>query len=181
MKNKETKINDRLSEKDIESLELLRKSNESKGKQLRVDLIEGDLKEIDELKQITEKDFESPEVKYNVYYKGLRNLLMKTLPKGKDYAEGRQLIYDEKNIFLNRGKKKSDNNGIRGSDSRMTYQEKMDEMLTVVTNWFAKSQNPVDLYNMLYDLNERHGYGHEVYDDTSIKHHKAMKEKNKGQ
>src|SRR5688500_15547180 len=107
MENKDVNKNKTgLSEQDLESLELLRKANESKGKQLRVDLEKGDLTEVNELKQITEKSFDNPEEKYNLYYKGLRNLLMKYLPKGKDYAEGRQLIYDEKNIFLNRGKKK---------------------------------------------------------------------------
>lgn len=168
------KINGELSPEDLESLELLRRANESKGKQLRVDLLEGNLKEVDELKEITAKDFDDPEVKYNIYYKGLRNLLMKVLPKGKEFTEGRQLIYDEKNIFLNRGKKKSDHNGVRGSDGRMTYQEKMDEMLTLVSKWSSESQDPIDLYNMLYDLNERHGYGHEAYDDLG---HKPLKNK----
>ncbi|MBS1597260.1 MAG: hypothetical protein JST75_03480 [Bacteroidetes bacterium] len=169
-----------LSPEDMESLELLRKANESKGKQLRVDVNKGDLTEVNELKQITEKSFDNPEEKYNIYYKGLRNLLMKYLPKGKEYAEGRQIIYDEKNIFLNRGKKKSDNDGIRGSDGRMTYQEKMNEMLEVVTRWVSESQDPIDLYNMIYDLNEKHGYGHEVYDETSIKFQKQF-QKEKGQ
>jgi hypothetical protein len=122
MKNKDSKkARSGLSEEDVESIELLRKANESKGKQLRVDLEKGDLTEVNELKQITEKSFDNPEEKYNIYYKGLRNLLMKYLPKGKENEEARQLIYDEKNIFLNRGKKKSDNEGIRGGDSRMTY------------------------------------------------------------
>jgi len=179
MKNKDSKkARSGLSEEDVESIESLRKANESKGKQLRVDLEKGDLTEVNELKQITEKSFDNPEEKYNIYYKGLRNLLMKYLPKGKENEEARQLIYDEKNIFLNRGKKKSDNEGIRGSDSRMTYQEKMNEMLEVTTQWVSESQNSVDLYNMIYDLNERHGDGHEIYDETSVKFNKE-REKNK--
>src|SRR5579863_6344520 len=165
-----------LSSEDIESLELLRKANETKGKQLRVDVGKGDLTEVNELKQITEKAFDNPDEKYNLYYKGLRSLLMKYLPKGNTYAEGRQLIYDEKNVFLNRGKRKSDNDGVRGSDGRMTYQEKMSEMLEVVTKWISESQDPIDLYNMIYDLNEKHGYGHEIYDETSIKFQKSRSE-----
>ena len=93
---------------------------------------------------------------------------MKYLPKGKEFKEARQLIYDEKNVFLNRGKKKSDNDGIRKSDGRMTYQEFMNEMLDLITMWASQSQNPIDLYNMLYDLNEKHNYGHEIYDKTSV-------------
>ena len=82
----------------------------------------------------------------------------------------------KKNVFLNRGKKKSDNDGIRKSDGRMTYQEKMNEMLDVITKWVSESQNPTDLYFMLYDLNEKFGYGHEIYDNSSIKMEKAVKQ-----
>jgi hypothetical protein len=72
--------------------------------------------------------------------------------------------------LINRGKKKSDNNrGIRLSDSRMTYQEKMTEMFEVIVTWVSTSQNPSDLYQTLYELNEKYGYGHEVYDLSSVK------------
>jgi hypothetical protein len=54
----------------------------------------------------------------------------------------------------------------------------MNEMLEVITQWVSESQNPVDLYNMIYDLSERHGDGHEIYDETSVKFHKE-REKNK--
>lgn len=81
----------------------------------------------------------------------------------------------KKNIFLNRGKKKSDNNGIRGSDGRMTYQESMSDMLDVVTKWVSESQVPIDLFHLLYELNEKHGYGHEEYDKTSVKYHLALR------
>ena len=87
-----------------------------------------------------------------------------------------------KNIFLNRGKKKSDNeNGIRGSDGRMTYQEKMNEMLDVITKWVASSQNPVEVYEALYRLNEKHGYGHENYDKTKTNSHYQKKLQSRSQ
>jgi hypothetical protein len=173
---KENKENLKLTAKNIEKLELLQKTHESKGQQLRIDATSGDLTEINEIREIIGKKFEDPEEKYNIYYKGIQNVLISHLPKGKQHQEARQLIYDEKNIFLNRGLKKSDGNGVRGSDGRMTYQEKMNEMLDLVITWVSESQNPMDLYNMLYNLNEKHGYGHENYDDTAISFSKAMKD-----
>jgi hypothetical protein len=159
---------------DQESMELLRKSKERQGKQLRIDVETGDLHEIDELKEMLNKTAEDPEEKYSTYYTGIRNILMKYLPSGKESQEIRELIYDEKNVFLNRGKKKSDNNGIRKSDGRMTYQEYMHEMLDLITTWVSQSQIPFDLYHMIYELNERHNYGHENYDKTTIKYKLAV-------
>ena len=176
----QNKIKKNLSELDLERLELLQKAHEKKGTQLRIDISQGELNEFDEIREIINKDFENPEKKYDLYYKGIRKILMDYLPKGKEYESGRQLIYDEKNIFLNVGKKKSDNNGIRKSDGRMTYQGNMKEMLDLIVDWVSTSQNPNDLYFMIYDLNEKHGYGHENYDSTSSEFQKAVI-KNKGQ
>lgn len=164
------KVEEGLSPEDIESMELLQKSKERQGMQLVIDLDKGSLHEIDELKEMLNKKVDDPEEKYTTYYAGIRNILMKYLPSGKDSKELRDLIYDEKNVFLNRGKKKSDNNGIRKSDGRMTYQEYMSEMLDLITTWVSQSQIPFDLYNMLYELNEKHNYGHENYDETSVKY-----------
>ena len=74
---------------------------------------------------------------------------MDFLPKGKDYKQLRDIIYDEKNVFLNLGKKKSDNNGIRKSDGRMTYQPVMNEILEIIIIWVGESQNPFDLYSIV--------------------------------
>lgn len=168
MQKKSIKSTERLSAEDQERLEILQKVHEKKGRQLRIDVNTGDLTEINELRAMITRQGENPDEKYRLYYNGIRRLLMNFLPKGKEHKEARQLIYDEKNIFLNRGKKKSDNNGIRKSDGRMTYQAFMNEMLDVITKWVSESQNPFDLYNALYDLNEKHNYGHEVYDKTSV-------------
>lgn len=165
--NTNKKEQEGLSKEDLESMELLQKSKEKQGKQLVIDLDKGNLHEIDELKELLNKKADDPEEKYNTYYTGIRNILMKYLPSGKDYKGIRDLIYDEKNIFLNRGKKKSDNNGVRKSDGRMTYQEYMHEMLDLITTWVSESQIPFDLYHMIYDLNEKHNYGHEEYDRTT--------------
>ncbi|HUH73027.1 MAG TPA: hypothetical protein VLZ75_01345 [Chitinophagales bacterium] len=174
MSNKEIKKQEGLSQADIERLELLQKANEKIGKQLTINSESGNLEEFDELRQLVGKEFENPEEKYNLYYVGIRRLLMGYLPKGKDNKQLREIIYDEKNVFLNLGKKKSDNNGIRKSDGRMTYQPVMNEILDIIIKWVGESQNPFDLYRDFYELNEKHGYGHEVYDDSTQSVAKAM-------
>lgn len=172
--NKKIKKDVELSEADIERLELLQKANEKVGKQLSINTESGSLEEFDELRSIVGKEFENPEEKYNIYYKGIRKLLMDFLPKGKEFKEVREIIYDEKNIFLNLGKRKSDNNGIRGGDGRMTYQPVMNELLDIIIKWVGESQNPFDIYRYFYELNEKHGYGHEEYDKSALSVAKAM-------
>ena len=172
--NKKIKKDVELSEADIERLELLQKANEKVGKQLSINTESGSLEEFDELRSIVGKEFENPEEKYNVYYKGIRKLLMDFLPKGKEFKEVREIIYDEKNIFLNLGKRKSDNNGIRGGDGRMTFQPVMNELLDIIIRWVGESQNPFDIYRDFYELNEKHHYGHEEYDKSTLSVAKAM-------
>jgi hypothetical protein len=174
-KGKNIKKETELTPSDIERMELLRKVHEKTGTQLRIEEQSGSLQEIDELKVLLGKNLDNPDEKYNIYYKGIRNVLMQYLPKGDEFKEARQIIYDEKNIFLNNGKKKSDNEGIRGSDGRMSFQSRMNEMLDLVLHWVAKSQNPFTLYNLLYELNEKHGYGHEAYDETTLGFANAMR------
>lgn len=167
MDNKKITKKEELSESDIERLELLQMANEKVGKQLTIDSQSGIVEEFDELRSLIGKDFENPEEKYNLYYKGIRKLLMDFLPKGKEFKNVREIIYDEKNVFLNLGKKKSDNKGIRKSDGRMTYQPVMNEILDIIIRWVGESQNPFDIYRDFYELNDRHNYGHEVYDETT--------------
>jgi hypothetical protein len=88
-------------EQEQERMELLRRSAEVPGKQLQFDSFNNELKEIDELRAMIGAQFENPEEKYQAYYNGMRKVLMQYLPSGKEFQEARQLIYDEKNIFLN--------------------------------------------------------------------------------
>lgn len=173
-KEKDIKKKDELSEADLERLELLQRANEKVGKQLTINSELGNIEEIDELRELIGKEFENPEEKYNIYYRGIRKLLMDYLPKGKEFKEVRDIIYDEKNIFLNFGKRKSDNNGIRKSDGRMTFQPVMNEILDIIVKWVGESQNPFVIYREFYELNEKHGYGHEEYDKSALSVSKAM-------
>jgi hypothetical protein len=161
-------LSEKQRQQEEEAAELLRRSKEGTGIQLKFDLQSNELKEVDELRELLGQQFENPEEKYQAYYMGIQKILMQYLPSGKAFEDERRLIYDEKNIFLNRGRKKSDNNGVRGSDGRMTYQPIMNEMVDLIIKWVTESQNPYNLYIMLFELNEKHGYGHEVYDGTSI-------------
>ncbi|PRD56752.1 hypothetical protein [Sphingobacterium gobiense] len=165
---KKTQQEQEVSQTDLERLELLQRAHEKKGKQLTIDGDAGNLKEIDELRELVGKQLDNPEEKYNIYYKGIRKLLMDHLPKGEEYKEMRDIIYDEKNIFLNLGKRKCDGGGVRGSDGRMTFQPVMKDILDIVITWVGGSQNPFDLYREFYMLNEKHGYAHEEYDDSAL-------------
>lgn len=93
--NKKTKKEQELSEADLERLELLQRTHEKKGKQLTISGDTGALEEIDELKQLVGRQLDSPEEKYNIYYKGIRKLMFDHLPKGEDYKQMREIIYDE--------------------------------------------------------------------------------------
>jgi hypothetical protein len=57
----------------------------------------------------------------------------------------------------------------------MTFQPVMNEMVDIIINWVSTSQNPFNLYTALYELNEKHGYGHEVYDGTTLNYASAMR------
>ena len=68
-------------QKNIEKLEILQKAKETQGKQLSIDIEDGQLKEIDELKELIDKKFDNPEEKHSLFYNGIQNLLLKYLPR----------------------------------------------------------------------------------------------------
>jgi hypothetical protein len=160
-------------EKHFLKLQILQKAKEAKEKQLSINLGTQSFEEIDKVKAILSKNFDDPEEKFDLYYKATRRILIKYLPKGKGFKQERDIIYDEKNIFLTRGKIKN-KSGIRGADSRMAYNDDMYELVDLITDWVSTSQDPVDLYQRIYDLNDKHGYSHQHYDDTSKGFQKAM-------
>jgi glutaredoxin len=100
-------------------------------------------------------DIQNPEKAYELYYKAIYTILrsqLKDLPK-----EQRDMIYDQKNIFLTRGKVKNER-GIRGGDSRQAYLEDLGIALDTVLNWVNEGANPVNLYNSFRDKNKELGY-----------------------
>jgi|AntRauTorcE11898_2_1112593.scaffolds.fasta_scaffold02780_4 hypothetical protein len=150
---KKSKKNDK-REKEIE--EIFIKADQVDGEQLNIDG-KGNLSTENEIKNFALADIDNPEKKYDVYYNGIRKLLMEELPSGKSFEEARRLIYDQKNILINRGKKKN-SQGIRGSDGRMAYIPDIELAFNIVTEWVVENGTPSELYQKFYGKNVELGY-----------------------
>jgi len=159
-KDDKIKIEQReLSEADRERLEILQKSQEVKGEQLLINLDDEIVVE-NQAKTLLDKKIDDPVEKFQLYYHGLLRLLKDNLPKGKENESARRIIYDEKNILINRGAKKNEK-GIRGSDGRMAYIEDLEMAIEIVANWLVKKGSSVDLFMAFWNKNEELGYGHQ--------------------
>jgi len=148
-----------LSEADRERLEILQKSEEVKGQQLSINL-DAELVVENQAQKLLDKRIDDPAEKFQLYYKGLTKLLKDNLPKGKENESARRIVYDEKNILINRGAKKNDK-GIRGSDGRMAYIEDLEMAIEIVADWLTKKGSVVDLFMAFWNKNEELGYEHQ--------------------
>lgn len=148
-----------LSKEDLERLEILQKAEEIKGEQLTLNL-EAELAVENEAEKLLGQKIDDPVTKFQLYYHGLTKLLKDNLPKGKDNEEVRQIIYEEKNILINRGAKK-DKKGIRGSDDRMAYLDDLEIAIKIVADWTSTKSSPTELFMAFWDKNEELGYGHQ--------------------
>jgi len=152
------KTND-LSKEELERLEILQKAEEVKGEQLALNW-KSELVVVNEAEKLISKRIDDPVEKFQLYYKGLHKMLKDFLPKGKKHEEARRLIYDEKNVLINRGAKK-DEKGIRGSDGRMAYIEDLELAIIIVAGWITNKGSYYDLYRAFWDKNEELKYGHQ--------------------
>lgn len=148
-----------LSQADIERLEIIQKSEEVKGEQLTIN-IDSELEVENEAIKLLGQTIDDPVEKFQLYYHGLTKLLRDNLPKGKENEEVRRIIYDEKNILINRGAKK-DEKGIRGSDGRMAYIEDLEFAIQIVADWISKKGSASELFMAFWDKNEELGYEHQ--------------------
>lgn len=148
-----------LSQQDIERLEILQRSEEVKGEQLTLNL-EAELAVENEAEKLLGLQIDDPEAKHQLYYQGLTKLMMDNLPKGKKNEDIRKIIYGEKGILINRGKKINDK-GIRGSDGRMAYLEDLEMAIKIVANWVSIKGTPTELFMAFWDKNEELGYPHQ--------------------
>lgn len=139
--------------------EILAKSSIQKGKQLELGT-EG-VKSVKEVKVFATSGNENPEKKYQMYYKGIQRLLKKHLPAGKENKKARGYIYEEKNTFLTRGKRKS-KFGIRGADGRMGYISDAEEVLNLVAKWVVAKGTMMELFNSFREMNVNRGYGEPI-------------------
>jgi len=157
--NKRKIIERKLSKEDIERLEILQKSETIKGEQLLLNL-DAELVIENEVEKLLGQQIDDPVTKFQLYYNGLNRLLIDNLPKGKNFDDVRKIVYDEKNILINRGAKK-DSKGIRGSDGRMAYLSDLEEAIKIAANWASNKGTPAQLFMDFWDKNEELGYGHQ--------------------
>jgi hypothetical protein len=153
------KVSRKLSKEDIERLEILQKSEEIKGEQLSLGL-NAEIFVENQAEKLLGQKIDDPVQKFQLYYHGLSKLLKENLPKGKKFEDVRRIVYDEKNILVNRGARK-DEKGIRGSDGRMAYIEDLEEAIKIVAEWTSRKGTAVELFMAFWDKNEELGYGHQ--------------------
>lgn len=158
-KIRKNKTERNLSKEDLERLELLQKSEEIKGEQLFINL-DSEVVVENQAEELLGQKIDDPVQKFQLYYHGLTKLLKDSLPKGKAFEDVRRIIYDEKNILINRGAKKDDK-GIRGSDGRMAYTGDLEEAIKIVADWLTRKGAPAELFMAFWDKNEELGYGHQ--------------------
>lgn len=145
-----------ISQSEEERNELLAKADEIKGMQLYIGE-SGRFGSAEEIRKFALGDIDDPERKHEIYYKGIEKLLRVTLPKGKQAKKVREIIREEKNIFLNRGKKKDDR-GIRGSDARMAYIRDMEIALQIISDCMLNGGTAAYLYEAFRAKNFELGY-----------------------
>ena len=155
--NKNIKKDQQVSKAEEEKLRMLAKADEVKGEQLTL-TEDGDVVSRKELQDFAIGTIDDPQKKFDVYYNGIDKLLRQHLLKGKANKPARDLIFEEKNVYLTRGKRK-DKKGIRGADGRMGYISDAEDILKVVMDWILKNGSMVELYNTLRDQNVEKGYG----------------------
>ena len=148
-----------LSKEDLERLEILQNTDKVKGEKLFLNF-EAEFVKVDEAERLLAEKIDDPVQKFQLYYNGLSKLLLDNLPKGKEFEDARRIIYDEKNILINRGAKK-DEKGIRGSDGRMAYTEDLEKAIKIVADWLSVNGTMVDLYMAFWNKNAELGYGHQ--------------------
>ena len=120
--------------------------------------LDGQVELKNEIADLVLGQIDNPEEKYNLYYNVVNQLLKKHLPKGENFKKARDLIYEEKNTFLTRGRRK-DERGIRGADGRMAFTDDINELINIITHWISAKGTMYDLYTKILDLNISKGYG----------------------
>lgn len=150
-KVKKTVITDKTAQ---EINEILAQSEVINTESLFIDA-ESEIQTVDELKQILIPDSsDDPSSKYEKYYYGIQRLLKSGLPKGANFESVREIVREEINTFLTRGKRKI--NGKRGADSRQAYLSDMDIALNALIEWTENIQSTIELYETFRGLNQKY-------------------------
>ena len=102
------------------------------------------------------KDTQNPDEAHRLYW-AIQNTLIANLPKGPDHKELRDIVYEEKGDYLNRGKLKNEA-GIRGSDQRAGYLTHLRRANRVVQRWKRESGSTFDIWHEFRQMNIEAGY-----------------------
>ena len=137
-------VKEKKQARELEIESILLKASESKEESLFFALLD--------------QQIDDPDEKYELYYNVINKILRDYLPKGKENESARNIIYEEKNTYLTRGRRKDDK-GLRHADSRMSYNADLKALVDIVVDWASTNRNPFSLYVKLRDLNKSMGYG----------------------
>lgn len=143
--------------KEREKREILAKADEVKNQTFELEL-DGTVSLKKEIEDLPIDPIDNPSEKYQLYYKVIRPLFSKYLPKGKDFKEARDLIYEEANTFLTDGHR-INKDGVRGADSKQAYSNNMHELVNILTEWASTRGTTFELFTKLRDINIKKGYG----------------------
>lgn len=140
--------------KEIQSI--IEAADRIKDEQLTISEL-GELTSEKEIRDYALGSAENPEKKYTIYYQGINKLLKRALLPGKESKKIRDLIYEEKNIYLTRGKFKNEL-GIRGGDGRMGYLKDSQDVFKAMVKCVRSNSSMVEIYQLLVDMNIKKGY-----------------------
>lgn len=127
------------------------------GRQLGLGIPDEDEVSAEEMTAEAVASQQNPNESHRLYY-AIQAILRKHLPPGGGENERlRRVVYDEKNLYINRGNA-IDENGIRGSDGRMGYIPHLRGALSLVKKWAAEAGSAFDVFLKFWELNEQLGY-----------------------
>lgn len=151
------KVRNKKHEKaDQERAMILLEVEKKAGEQLIISE-QGSLTAENEIKTLLYGNIDDPEKKYEVYYHIITRLLKRYLAVGEKNKKFREIVYEEKNVYLTRGKRKNEF-GIRGADSRMGFISDAKEISDAVIKWVVSNGTQVELYAIFRSMNEKKGY-----------------------
>ena len=102
----------------------------------------GEVKNLDEIRNILDLSLQDPEKSYDLYYKNIQKFLGEFLPKNNDISK---VIRNEVCILLVHKELSGLTYGVRGGDSRMATSEDMEHIIDVLSEW---SETPTDYFKL---------------------------------